>query len=106
MLTQKRKEILNQLIEIDKISTENNWDYQEAFEYHNLAQIKRCSQNDTAIDKKANQLWDQLLKSYKVDMKNKLPQEVDDYYSNGVNNNHYDRFNRYENDMRRLGILR
>lgn len=104
IITKARKEKMDLLIKLDKANTENRWDYEQACEYRNMKQAKRCSKIESIIDKKRESLWQQLMNSFKVERRWDLPKEIIDYVDNGINNNNYDRFNNYERDLERLGI--
>lgn len=103
-LTKYRKDILDLLIKLDKIETENNWEYQFSCEYKNIKAAKRCTKIASILEKKTNQLWKKILTSCKVENQFKLPLEIMDYYENGRENNRYDKFNNYEKDMQKLGL--
>ena len=104
IITKARKEKLDLLIKLDKVDTENNWDYQSACEYKNMKQAKRCAKIDSIISKKCESIWNSLMKSFKVEKRWDLPKEILDYYDNGVDNNKYDRFNNYERDLESLTL--
>lgn len=103
-LTKYRKDILDLLIKLDKIETENNWEYQFSCEYKNIKSAKRCTKIASILEKKTNQLWKKILTSCKVENQFKLPLEIMDYYEKGRENNRYDKFNNYEKDMQKLGL--
>jgi hypothetical protein len=103
-MEQRTKELLNLLIKLDKAYTECSWDYERNCEYKHLDYAKKCSKLMSAIDKKQTSIWDEISKQYNVSHMFKLPSEILDYYSDGCNNNNYDRFNNYERDLKFLGI--
>jgi hypothetical protein len=104
LLTQSRKEKLDYLIKLDKAETECRWDYEKACEYRATKTITRCDKILRAIEKKCNQVWLQLAKSFKVDDPYYIPNEIKDYYHNGRANNKYDRWANYERDLIQLGV--
>lgn len=106
VITKPRKEKLDLLIKLDKCLTECDWDYQRACEYRDIKNAKRCTKIRNLIEKKMDQLWNQIYKSCKVEHRWDLPSEIIDYYDEGRYNNRYDRFNDYESDLIRLGVLK
>ena len=106
IITKSRKEKLDLLIKLDKCETECLWDYEIACEYRNMKAAKNCVKIQKIIEKKTKQIWDQLVKSFKVEHERNLPIEIINYYNDGTRKNRYDRFNDYESDLIRLGIIK
>ena len=104
IITKARKEKMDLLVKLDKARTENRWDYERACEYKNMKQAKRSAKIESIIDKKAESIWQQLCKSFKVEHWWDLPNEIVGYVDKGKEDNKYDRFNNYERDLERLGI--
>ena len=104
ILTQSRKEKLDYLIKLDKAYVECHWDYDRDCEYKRTKSLNRNVKILNAIQKKTEQVWGQLMKSFKVERQWDLPREVHEYYENGRRNNCYDRFNNFERDLQRLGV--
>ena len=98
------KEKLNLLIKLDKALVECDWDYQLACEYRDHNRAKECSRKSEKIGDKMQDIWQEICKIYGVERQWHLPQDVQDYYSNGTNKNNYNRFNDWERDLIRLGI--
>ena len=103
-MEQQIKQKLDLLIKLDKAYTECHWDYQSACEYMHIAEATRYSRIERTIEKKCDEIWDEICEKYGLYKRWYLPREIHEYYENGREQNKYDRFNNYQRDLERLGV--